>query len=242
MALVLLASGASAAVLVSDSFTYPDGALVGNGAWASHSGSVPTDFEVLGGQALIQNNAVDPYKSADVNIAFAPDAGLGEIYASFDLSVDGVSAPIDGTDFEYFAHFMDSGYGYRSRLDIVAPNGAGDFSIGLSTSESTADLTWGTDLTFDTVYHVVISYNQITNVSKMWIDPVGVSATYIEAPVGDPAVVIEKFGFRQANSSPDELIYIDNLIVANACEDVFQACPTVSAETASFGQLKSMFR
>ena len=41
---------ADATVFLNETFTYPDGNLVGNGAWATHSGAGNGPIQVLGGQ------------------------------------------------------------------------------------------------------------------------------------------------------------------------------------------------
>ena len=235
MALSLIASGANAAVLASDDFSYADGLLVPQGGWTYHSGN--DDFMIVSGEAVIEHGT----PSGDVNVLFTPTTGM--VYFSFDFSVDDLGAPWAGTDSEYFAHFMDSGYGYRTRVDIVPPSGGGDFTLGVATSGGSADATWATDLTYGVDYHVVGSYNQDANISRLWIDPVGLEPPYIMgADNDDPGDVMEKFGMRQSDSSLNEIIRLDNLIIADACEDVFETCPTVPNETHSWGEMKSLYR
>jgi len=237
MAFMLIASGASAAVLASDSFSYPDGSLVGNGGWANHSGTLG-DLLVANGQAVVMHGV----PSEDANLAFTP--ATGTIYFSFEFSVDDLGAPWAGTDSEYFAHFMPAvGFTYMTRVDIVPPTGGGDFTIGLSTGTSTAEAIWATDLNYGVVYHMVGSYNQNTNISQVWIDPSGLNPPSILGFDGtDPGVEMAMFALRQSDSTLNETVRVDNLIVADSCEDVFSECPTVSAETPTWSELKSFYR
>lgn len=235
MAIVMIASGAMAAVLASDTFSYADGALVPNGGWATHSGTAGT-FIVEAGQAVVRHS-----QSEDVNLQFTPTTGM--VFFSFDFSVDDLGTPWAGTDSEYFAHFSPTaGYTYMTRVDIVPPSGSGDFTIGLSTGTSTAQATWAADLNYGVMYHLIGSYNQDTNISQLWIDPAGLNPPYISGLDGtDPGLEMGRFALRQATSSKNETIRIDNLIIAGACEDVFSTCPAVADEPMSWGAVKALY-
>ena len=194
-------------ILATEDFAYADGSLVGNGAWANHSGTAG-DLLVSSGQALV--NTVG--SSEDANLPFSPVSGV--IYFGIDITVN-AAAPITGTDFEYFAHFKDAGFNFAARVDIVAPTGGGDFSVGIASDESTADATWATDLTFGTTYRVVVKFDQALNISQLWVDASAEGDTSIMGEDrADPGDSIVSFGLRQSNSSGDETILVDNLIVS----------------------------
>lgn len=237
MAIVLAASGANAAVLASDTFTYPDGSLVPNGGWANHSGTVG-DLLVASGQAVVTHGV----PSEDANLPFAAQAS-GDVYFAFDFSVDDQGAPLAGTDFEYFAHFKDSGtFNFGARMDLVSPTGSGDYTVGIATTNGTADATWGADLTYDVVYHVVVRYSVGSNIAQLWIDPVAYSdPSILGADMTDPGITVEGFALRQSDSSDNETIRVDNLIISNACEDVFSDCPTVANESMTWGAVKALY-
>ena len=56
-------------------------------------------------------------------------------------------------DKEYFAH-LD----FKARIDIVpAPNG-GDYTVGISSTSSTAEATVANDLTFGQTYRAVLKF------------------------------------------------------------------------------------
>lgn len=214
MMLGLLGVTANASVIAYDTFSYPDGSLVPNGGWANHSGTTG-DLQVVSGQAVVQHGV----PSEDVHLAFAPVAG--KIWYGLDFSVDS-NAGTFGSDFEYFAHFTDGGtFNFRGRLDIVAPGGGGDFSVGLSTLGSTADATWGTDLDFDTVYRAIVSFDQDANIAQLWIDAALESDTSIlgtDQP--DPGASILWMALRQSDSDLNETIRVDNLVVGTSFGDV----------------------
>lgn len=237
MAIVLAASGANAAVLASDTFTYPDGSLVPNGGWTNHSGTAG-DLLVANGQAVVTHGV----PSEDANLPFAAQSS-GDVYFAFDFSVDDLGAPLAGSDYEYFAHFKDSGtFNFCARMDIVSPTGSGDFTVGIATTSGTADATWSADLSYDVVYHVVVRFSVGSNIAQLWIDPVAYTDTSIlGADLADPGFTVEGFALRQSDSTENETIRVDNLIISNACQDVFADCPTVANENMTWGDVKSLY-
>ena len=236
MATLLIASGVSAAVIVSDDFSYPDGSLVGNGTWASHSGT-PGDFLVASGKAVCQHGV----PSEDVNIPFTPTGG-GTIYYGLDFSVDDLGHPFTGTDNEYFAHFR-VGFNFSARLDIVEPTGGGDFSVGIGSDESTADAIWATDLSYGVTYRAIVSYDQDGNIAELWIDPTAPGDTSIlgeDRP--DPGDVPDSFALRQSDSSENETVRVDNLVVADDFDGACPDCGGVPTESRTWGHIKSLFK
>lgn len=212
-------------VLVSEPFDYPDGDLVGNGGWVGYGSDQSNPVQVESGQAVIAR----PDGVQDVNHPFA--GAPGTLYYSLEFSVDDLGAPypLDGSpDFEYFATFYDGtgGDNLSARLDIQAPSGAGDFTVGIASDNGTADATWATDLTFGTTYRAVVSYDQVDNLATLWIDPVLESDTSILganlAVVGD---TISAVALRQASSDGAETVRIDNLMVGTSFKSVVPAPP-----------------
>ena len=236
VAVLLFASGANAVVLVADDFSYADGPLVGNGGWVNHSGT-PGDLLVADGQAVadMTGGAFE-----DGNLAFA--ATSGDLYYAFDFSVDDLGTPYVGSDNEYFAHFKDAASNFAARMDIVESAAGGDFSVGISSDGSTADVAWPTGLSYATVYRVVVRYSQTDNIAQLWIDPTtpgDASITGNDQP--DPGDAVVSFALRQSGSSMDETVRVDNLVVGTACDDFFADCP-VAIEAQSWGAVKSLYR
>jgi hypothetical protein len=196
-------------VLASDEFTYADGSLVGNGAWANHSGTAGTLLVSSGQAVLLMDNSA----SEDANLPFTPVSGI--IYFGLDFTVTAPGAYVAGDD-EYFAHFKDSGFGFKGRIDVVAPTGGGDYTIGLSTSSSTAEVVWATDLTFGQTYRATVEYDQDNDTSRLWIDANSSGDTSISgSAAGGPASMVA-VGLRQSSSASDETVSVDNLIVAQS--------------------------
>ena len=210
--LTILISGASfGQVLASDDFSYANGPLVPNGGWTNHS-ETEGDLLVASNHLLIEHGA----PSEDAHLPFT--AVSGKIYYAFDFTVIDPGAAIPDGDNEYFAHFHEVGaFNFRGRMDIVvAPNG-GDFSVGISSTGSTADATWPNDLTYGTSYRATVMYDQDANMAQLWIDASTETDTSILGDdEDDPGTAINSFAVRQSDSDLNETIIFDNLIVSQS--------------------------
>ena len=192
---------------ISESFSYADGSLDGNG-WLSYGGTAG-DLLVSSGQAVLQMGG----GSEDISLVFTSVSG--SLYYGLDFSVDDLGAPYTGADNEYFAHFKTDGFDYSARLDIVPPTGGGDFSVGISSDQSTADIVWATDLTYGTTYRVIVKYDQDTNQAQLWIDAsVEGDTSILGNDQVDPGDSVSQFSFRQALSSQSETIRVDNVKIS----------------------------
>ena len=122
------------------------------------------------------------------------------MYYAFDFSVNNPGEPISGGDYEYFAMFKDDGFSYRARIDIVAANNEGnDFTLGISSTGSTADTIWPDDLNFDTTYRVTVKYDQNQNIAQLWVNASSeTDASILGDDEDDPGTSITQFGLRQS--------------------------------------------
>jgi len=212
-----LTSASFGQALIAEDFSYTDGSLVGNGAWESESGTAG-DFLVSSGQAVVKHG--DP--SEDVKISFT--AGDGSIYVGFDFSVDDLGAPYGtGTDFEYFAHIS-----FKARIDIVSGSNGGDYSVGISSGGSTAESTWATDLTFGQSYRLIAKFDQVTGIAELWINPTASTDTSISGSesIGN----VSSFDLRQSDSSENETVRVDNLMIGKTFGDVLAFSATASVK------------
>ncbi|MFV9549854.1 T9SS type A sorting domain-containing protein [Algibacter sp. PT7-4] len=198
----LITSVSFGQVLASDDFNYTDGALVDNGSWANESGSEGT-LLVSGGEAIVSQDS----GSEDAELKFADNLTSGIITASFDIKVTS-SGAMSGTDFEYFAHFSnDTNTNFRSRLDVIAPTAGGDYTLGLSAASSTNDASLTTDFSFGATVTVNLSFNLDTGVSSLTVGSETITSN------GSTGETLDAFNLRQSNSSSDETIAIDNLVI-----------------------------
>lgn len=209
---------------ISEDFSYADGSLIDNPLWDSFSGA-SGDLMVTSGQVLVQHGT----PSEDAQLQFSGVSG--SIYYAFDFTVVDPGNPIPGDDNEYFAMFKDVGFNYRARLDIVPPTSSGDFSVGISTKESTADSVWATDFSFGVTYRATVMYNQDTNIAQLWIDAALDSDTSILGnDLDDPGLSIEGFAFRQSDSNLNEGILVDNLRIGTTFADTVLSVGNIEIE------------
>ena len=226
---ILITSLSFGQVIGQEGFAYPNGSLVPNGGWANTTGTAG-DFLVSSGQAVVQHGT----PSEDVNLAFTPVSG--NIYYALDFSVDDLGAPYDPTndaggntdDFEYFAHFIQA-FNFSARLDIVPPTGAGDYSVGIASDQSTADAVWATDLTYGVTYRVIVRYDQDNNIAELWIDAsVQGDTSIMGADQPDPGDAVAGFSLRQSDSSENETVRVDNLMIGQSFNDVLVFVPSTT--------------
>ena len=223
VALTLLATVPAVAggpILIEDHFSYADGSLVSASAWENHSGTMG-DLLVASGQAVVQHGA----PSEDAHLDYADAAGT--VYLGFAFSIDDLGAPYSGTDNEYFIHFREEGtFNFVARVDVVEPSGAGDFTLGIATSGGTADATWASDLTFGTTYKVIVAYDQVADQAELWIDPADeMSTSILGADLADPGVTANSVALRQSDSSENETIRIDDIVVGTDFDAVLALVP-----------------
>ena len=229
--ILLVAAAAFATGLLSDDFSYPDGSLVGNGGWVSHSGTLG-DLLVVGGEVVVEHGA----PSEDASVGFVPTPG-SKVFFRFDFVVDDPGGPITGGDYEYFAHFKDDGFNFRARMDIVEANVVGnDYTVGISSIGSTADAIWPADLTYGVTYTAVASYDQTNNIAELWIDPTSdTDPSILGNDEADPGTAITAFALRQSDSSLNETVRVDNLFVGESFDPV-------ATEVQTWGGVKSLYR
>ena len=219
--LVFVVGTGHAAQLGFDNFDYADGSLVVNSArvWANHSGTAD-DLLVASGQAVVQHGA----PSEDANYAFTSQTA-GSVYFGIDFSVDNLGAPYSGTDDEYFASFRD-GFALNGRLYIVEPGASGDYTVGIATTGGTAEAVWATDLTFGTTYRAIVRYDIDNDQAELWIDAATLADTSIlGAALGGPGDNVSSFALRQSDSSENETVRVDNLVIAGGFDEVVVAVP-----------------
>jgi len=228
-------------VLLTEDFDYPNGDLAGNATWVGYGSDQSGPVQVENGQAVLTR----PPGVQDVNRPFA--GADGTLYYSLEFSVDDLGAPYpldDSPDFEYFSTFYaprpGGGDDLTARIDIQAPTGSGDFTVGIASDDGTADATWATDLNFDTVYRAVVSYDQDNNLAELWIDPVVESDTRITGTFGggneegfQVGDTITAVALRQANSDGSEVVRVDNLMVGTSFKSVVPA-PVATALAGDF--------
>lgn len=210
------AGAASAQVVAVDSFSYT-GALTANG-WSAHSGAAAREINSDGSVATLdfQGGAGE-----DINLPFAPFADTATSYATFTLNVpSGNPVDPDGSG-SYFAHLKDGSFGFRARTGLLSPAASGDFGLGINANNSNigAGAVWASDLSFDTDYTLVISFDAATGTSQLWVDPTSSASTSVSHTGTSTGTVIGSFAWRQSNDHTG-FINVDNLVVGGSYDDV----------------------
>lgn len=228
---VAIASTASAQIYASDNFGY-NGALTSNG-WSAHSGAGNKVINANGSYATLDFSSGS---GEDINLPFTSGA-LGasdDVYASFTLNVPSGNPVNPNGDGSYCAHFKDSSFGFRGRFGLLSPAGSGDFTVAINTSSANlgAGGVWATDLSFDTNYTIIISYDAATGDSNLWVDPTSVSSTSVTAN-GSAGTLIESVCLRQSNDHTG-FIYISELVAGDTFGDVLPV-PSGGATATPFG-------
>ncbi len=217
LASFLVASSATATVMVYETFSHPDGDLVGKtpeigGTWVAHSGSGSSPVQVSSGKAVLAQGSGS---REDVNVPTGYTMGSGDKwYAGFDLVNTG------GNTNACFAHFMQNASNWSARTFIAPPDAGvtGDYVLGMGTSASNPPSVKSTvGLTYGTTYRVVIAYDYNTKVSELWIDPVSEASPKITLSESYSTAHVA-FGLRQGAGNSTQTI--DNLIVGTTFAEV----------------------
>jgi len=229
IASLLVASPGFAEVLVSDDFP-TNGTLTGTtpaigGVWTTISGTAD--------QIQVVNNRVQLTDSAseDSESGFGTSFTTGNLYFGFDLSVADPGS-YTGTDFEYFAHF--SGSAFTARTDIGEFTATG-YRPGTASGSSTAEVLWGSELSYATDYRLVVGYDFTTGLTTMWVDPSAVTDTSVTSTTVVTGRTLDAFNFRQSAASPNQDFSIGQLRVATTFDEVLVAPPPVIPSLTWYG-------
>jgi len=218
-------------LVFSDSFTYPDGNLVGatGSPWNAHSGAADEPVVVQDGKIQISRSLTQDVNADDLPGAPFTSAGpITVLYAGF--STRFTALPSAGS---YFAHFNASS-NMRGRL-WATTNGAtssGVFRLGTTSASGTLPIEaiHPAQLELNTDYLVVMRLNVASGETRIWINPgseESESAASTDVPGTFPSV--STFAFRQ--NTGIGIMLIDHLIIGTSFADVAggNLPPTVSA-------------
>lgn len=207
---LFLCGPASASLLFTDSFDYPDGAItnVSNGIWTEHSSGAPC--QIVSGQAQVSFSAAEDVHAALTNQPFSTGSGV-ILYASFTVKCSALPSSAGS----YFAHFNTSSFrGVVWASTLNAASGMFRLGIGNTTSASASSGQLTTDLATNTDYFIVIRYNVATGQSTLWLNPLDETDPGVSASDATSAVSISNFCLRQASGIGTMLL--DHLTVATS--------------------------
>jgi endonuclease/exonuclease/phosphatase family metal-dependent hydrolase len=225
---------ASASIVFSDSFDYPDGSIVTNSAdvWATHSG-VTGQVQVVSSRVLLSQT-----NSEDINAQLAgqPYPGTTNVLLYARFTVNFASIPSGaGT---YFAHFKDgTTTGFRDKI-FATTNGVptGFFRIGVANVANSGFGTINSDLRLNTDYVVVTRYAPSNATSTLWLNPTDESDPGLTAIDSAATLSITSFGLRESLSSGDGMgtLFLDDLRIGTSFSDVVpSSAPRITSEPQS---------
>lgn len=228
---LLLGASLSAEIILSDTFSYPDGLIVGaNGSpWLQHEG-MAGQTDVSNGQLLLTSA-----ESEDVSALLfgepydtTNNPAVTALYSSFKVQFTALPSRIGS----YFAHFRDTSVGYRCRLYALT-NGvaeAGKFRLGIASTNAFSITpgfsSWTSDLSTGVTYTVVTRFSLADGASTLWINPLSEGDPSISS-IGTNAP-ISSYAFRQVVGIGT--ILIDDLLVGTSFDSVLPMGLTITAD------------
>jgi hypothetical protein len=232
---LLIGSYASAAPILTDTFSYADGPIVAPGSpWASHSGTA--------GQVDVASGVVNvsQAESEDVNTPFSAFT-TGTVYAGLDFNLSVLPA---GTG-NYFAHFKDTATGFRGRVFATTTDAAaGSYRLAIADTTATF-VTIPVDLALNTTHRFVVASDAATGRSTLYLD----SATETGGTVATDttsalAAGISGFALRQSTASGAGMgvLTADNLSVATTYAEAFAVPEPTSMAAVGLGAIALLRR
>jgi hypothetical protein len=227
------AMAARAGLILSDSFSYPDGNVTDapGSPWVAHSGAGNGPVQILNGQLRVTGGSAE-----DVNALLSGGPYLSNspalLYSSFKLRV--TSQP--GAAGTYIAHFKDTnsgaatGFGGRvwvnntnSYTGAAVSNNQFRIGIGNGTSASALSGQINQDLYLGTNYLIVTRFVPNTGIATIWLNPAAEFDPSVTA--NDPGTAarpnpidVVAYAFRQA--SGEGTVFVDDLRVGTTFNDV----------------------
>ena len=247
--LLLAAANLQATPLFSDSFSYPDGPLLGQGGWTITGTSVVNPIQVASGTVVLTTTGQDAYSAlpgGPVTIADGTSLYMG-------LSIDVSAAQATG---DYFLHFSTS-VGNTSIFPdrFYVKSTTGGYLLGWAGSSS--GVAYGTTvLSLGTAYNIVTAYNGIAGLANdtgaIYVNPtdpiLANNTAYATFAWGggtevSPDVIAE-VNFRQGTATSAPTLTADNLVVSQTWSDMVQAVPepTSLSLLGGFGLLSWFLR
>ena len=238
--LLVATVGVRATVLFSDSFTYPDGPLLGQGGgagqgvWTITGTSVVNPIQVSSGAVQLQATGQDAYSALPGGTFSLADGS--SFYMGLDLNVTSVA----NTSGDYFLHWSTTVGNtsiFPDRL-YVKPSGT-QYVLGWAPSSGTGITFGSTPLDYGTGYRVVTEYDAVAGAGNdtgaIYVNSLlYASGTFSTGTEPSPETVAE-VNFRQGSSGP--VLTLDNLNAGTTLADVATFTEIPEPATAALGGL-----
>jgi len=202
-------------VILQDDFSYSDGYLpdVSSGKWSRHSGSA-NDMLVQGGELRVTGSATDDCNAVLAGGPYSGTSTQAALYAKFTIRVTSLPTG-SGT---YFAHFKDSGTGFRARVWVFTSGAeSGKYRVGIANSTGSAQ-PYPQDLDPDVTYTIVTRYIPRSGESTLWVNPANETSSSVTGTDSAGTMSTVQYAFRQA--AGEGTIMVDDLVVGTTFADV----------------------
>ena len=222
---LLFATLSGAALLLNDSFSYPDGPLVTatGSPWTTYSGTTG-QVKVVSGRIFLSKANTEDVHAALAGQPYASTSGA-ILYVSFKINYTNLPSSAGS----YFAEFKDGGTGFRARIFAQTAGAAsGAFRIGIANAGSSPTAVFNADLQTNTDYTIVTRLAVSNVVSTLWLNPAAETNAGVTATDSASAATITSFGFRE--DGPSGTIgnfFVDDLRVGTTFPDVVTNAPSL---------------
>jgi hypothetical protein len=239
---LLLAANLQATVLFSDDFSYPDGALLGQGGWTITGSSVVNPLQVSSGKAALLTTGQDAYSALPGGVTTIADGSSLYIGVTINLS----AAQSTG---DYFLHFTPSVGNTGNLLDrlYVKSSGSGYVLGWLENAGGGAVPTYGTaELNFGANYRVVMAYHAVSgalnDTGALYVNPFtdlvneGGNTPYVTkswTTTSAENLNVAALNLRQGGSTSAPTLTVDDLNASQTFSEVvtFTAVPEPASAT-----------
>ena len=220
--MALNALTASATVLFSDDFNYSAGSIAGpssvsGGIWFTHSATSTQTGQVDVASSMVNLTASEA-EDVSALITGAPYAS-GILYYSVSVNFSVLPAGTGG----YFAHFRDTGNGFRARLFATTVGAApGSFRLAINNGSTPISATFGTDLSLGSSYQAVVRYDLGTVSTTLWLNPLLETDPSVTASDVVTGISVSTVSLRQSTASGNGMgtLTVDNVRVATSFAEV----------------------
>ncbi|MCD8482217.1 MAG: sialate O-acetylesterase [Verrucomicrobia bacterium] len=214
-----------AAVLLEETFNYPNGPLSGQGSWvrgvSTPSADNPSNYIVVENGAI---KLIGPQTTHQHAIRYQwdePQLVNGMVYATFDFRAS--EAPSAASDVRpgFISFDQSGGSQLRGWVGIQAGTEIGTFQLGVSASSQAGSsfVFAERDLDVGITYQVTVGYNIATARTDLWIDAEDLSTVPAATATGSPSNGVRRVQLRLYNSDGGAgttqlgVFFIDNLSV-----------------------------
>lgn len=239
---VVLAAFAQAQSTFTETFSYPNGALTGQGGWVRNGSTSTNPLTVTNGAVALATSG------EDVSTAIGFTASSNTLYAGFDLTLSGAQATGD-----YFAAFNTASNQTNFTGRFFAKSSGAGYVLGYQLGATGATPTYSsTVLNFSTNYRIVVRYDFVAGAANdqgtFYVSPTQATELLNSAATstitwgGSTAenASLAAFTLRQGTaSSAPTISSFDNLIVSTSFSSAanISAVPEPSTYAALAGAL-----